>query len=53
MTQAESPLELSSGFAQGFGKIEYVRETNPIFDAIYDDVATNIGLVNEVPRKLR
>lgn len=53
LVQAESTLKLSPGFIQDFGKVEYVRETNPEFNAIYDAIATNLGLVNEEPRKLR
>lgn len=53
LVQAESTLKLSPGFIQDFGKVEYVRETNPEFNAIYDAIATNLGLVNEEPRKSR
>lgn len=53
LVQAEGTLKLSPGFIQDFGKVEYVRETNPEFNAIYDAIATNLGLVNEEPRKLR
>ncbi|MBQ3511571.1 MAG: hypothetical protein IJA30_07500 [Bacilli bacterium] len=53
LAQAESTLKLSPGFVQDFGKVEYVRETNPDFNATYDAIATNLGLINEAPRKSR
>lgn len=53
LVQAESTLKLSPGFVQDYGKVEYVRETNPNFNATYDAIATNLGLVNELPRKSR
>ena len=53
LAQAESILKLSPGFVQDFGKVEYIRETNPDFNATYDAIATNLGLVNEAPRKSR
>lgn len=53
LVQAESTLKISPGFIQDFGKVEYVRKTNPEFNAIYDAIATNLGLVNEEPRKSR
>lgn len=53
LVQAESTLKLSPGFIQDYGKVEYVRETNPNFNATYDAIATNLGLVNELPRKSR
>ena len=53
LVQAESTLKLSPGFVQDYGKVEYVRETNPNFNATYDAIATNLGLINESPRKSR
>lgn len=53
LAEAESTLKLSSGFVQDFDKVEYVRETNPSFNRTYDAIATNLGLVNEAPRKSR
>lgn len=53
MSQAESTLELSSGFLQDYNKIQYIKENNPDFDKTYDIIANNLGLNNELSRKAR
>lgn len=49
LAQAERTLKLSPGFVQDFNKVEYIRETNPSFNATYDAIATYLGLVKDAP----
>ena len=53
LAQAESILKLSSGFAQDYSKVQYIKEQNPDFDRTYDMIANGLGLVNEASRKSR
>ena len=53
LEQAERILRLSSGFIKDYGKVQYIKETNPNFDKTFDVVANGIGLINEETPKLR
>lgn len=53
ISQAESTLELSSGFLEDYNKIQYIKENNPDFDKTYDIIANNLELNNELSRKAR
>ncbi len=41
---AESTLHLSSGFLQDFGKIQYVKETQPTFSQTFDVLAQSMDM---------
>ena len=53
LRQAESILNLVPGFVRDFGKVQYIKETNPSFNRTYDMVADGIGLIKETPSKSR
>ena len=49
---ASKNLNLSSGFIQDYDKIQYIKETNPNFDKMYDSLATSLGLTSIEQKKL-
>lgn len=53
LEQAEKNLNLSFGFLKDFGKVQYVKESNLEFDRTYDLIASNLGLLNKEPIKLK
>lgn len=53
IAQAESTLKLSPGFLQDYSKVQYIKENNPDFEKTYDILASNLGLIDESPRKTR
>lgn len=50
---AESVLNLTPGFVRDFGKVQYIKETNPEFNRTYDMLADGIGLIKDAPSKSR
>ena len=48
LTQAESILKLTPGFVQDFDKVQYIKANNYDFDGIYNLIASNLGLNEEV-----
>ena len=51
--ESQTNLQLSPGFLEDYNKIQYIKETNPNFNAIYDVISNNIELEMNQPKGLR
>ena len=51
--EAQANLQLSPGFLDDYSKIQYIKETNPNFSAIYDVISNNVELDMDKPKGLR
>lgn len=50
---AERTLHLAPGFIQDYGKVQMIKENNPVFTATYEMIADNLGLVNRQSKPMR
>lgn len=50
LDQAEIILKLTPGFVQDFDKVQYIKENNYDFDVIYNLIASNLELNEEVKK---
>ena len=51
--ESQANLQLSPGFLDDYSKIQYIKETNPNFSAIYDVISNNVELDMDKPKGLR
>ncbi len=51
--ESQANLRLSPGFLDDYSKIQYIKETNPNFSAIYDVISNNVELDMDKPKGLR
>ena len=51
--ESQANLQLSPGFLDDYSKIQYIKETNPNFSAIYNVISNNVELDMDKPKGLR